>query len=362
MSVVERVEKLIRGPERPIRIAVDAMGGDAAPHNEIVGAIQALQSLRSENVELVLVGREREIQRILSQYDDLEGRYSIVHAPDVVTMADDPTSVFRTKKESSLYRALELHANGYVDGFVSIGNTGAVLSMATLMLGRIPGIARPTIGSFLPTIHNRHMLLLDVGANVEVKPKYLHDFAVMGSIYMREMLNLEYPRVGLLNIGEETTKGTEMLKAAYRLLQQNRSLNFIGNVEGRDIFLGTADVVVTDGFTGNVLLKFAESMLTLLKSRFKWFAARSILHRVLVLGLKPILKRVLKGMDYQEYGGVPLLGVNGVVIIGHGSSTPKAIERMIHVACDMIEHQVNVRIQQAIERQKFSEPAVEEKG
>ncbi len=359
MGVVQRVEQLIRGQERPVRIAIDAMGGDAAPHNEIVGAMQALQSLPSENVELVLVGREREIRRMLSQYEDLENRYTVVHAPDVITMSDEPANVFRTKKESSLYRALELHANGYVDGFVSVGNTGAVLSIATLMLGRIPGISRPTIGSFLPTVHNRNMLLLDVGANVEVKPKYLHDFAVMGSIYMREMLNVEYPRVGLLNIGEEATKGTEVLRAAYEMLQQNSAVNFIGNVEGRDIFLGTADVVVTDGFTGNVVLKFAESMLALLKSRFRLFASRSLFHRLMVLGIKPILKRVLRGMDYQEYGGVPLLGVNGVVIIGHGSSTPKAIERMIHVAYEMVLHQVNRRIQQAIERQQVGMQAAD---
>lgn len=335
---------------RPLRIAIDAMGGDAAPFNEITGALNALKRIQNYNLEIVFVGRERELKRILSEYEGLKQKYTIIHAPDVISMEDDPTSVYRTKKHSSLYRALELVANGYVDGLVTAGNTGAVLTLATLILGRINGISRPTIGSFLPTTHNRYTLLLDVGANIDVKPKFLHDFAVMGSVYMREMHSIELPRVGLLNIGEEESKGSELLKEAYRMLASNRFLNFIGNVEGRDILLGTADVVVTDGFTGNVLLKFGESFLSLLKSRLKLFASKSLFHRILVLGVLPVLRRVFRTLDYQEYGGVPLLGVNGVVIIGHGSSTPKAIEKMIYVAKDMILHRVNERIEQAISR------------
>lgn len=330
-----------------IRIAIDAMGGDSAPRNEIEGAISALRSSRENALELVLVGREQEIRPVLHSLDTRGLNISVVHADDVVQMDEDPTSVFKKKKTSSLYRGLELHAQGEVDAFVSAGNTGAVMSVATLLLGRIKGVSRPTIGSFMPNEHNTATLLLDVGANVEVKPKFLYEFAVMGSIYSREIRNVDSPRVGLLNIGEEPTKGTEIVLQAHKELSEGK-VNFIGNVEGRDIFRGTADVVVCDGFTGNIVLKFAESMLGLLKARFRMFAAKNIFSKMAVLMVMPILKKVLKGLDYQEYGGVPLLGVRGVVIIGHGSSTPMAIKNMILVAEEMVKKDVNGRIEQEL--------------
>lgn len=330
-----------------IRIAVDAMGGDNAPRNEIEGAIAALRCSRENNLELVLVGREQDIRPVLTSLDTQGLNISVVHAEDVVSMDEDPTSVFKKKKSSSLYKGLELHAQGNVDAFVSAGNTGAVMSVATLLLGRIQGVSRPTIGSFMPNEHNTATLLLDVGANVEVKPKFLYEFAVMGSIYSREIRNVASPRVGLLNIGEEPTKGTEIVLQAHKELLDGK-VNFIGNVEGRDIFRGTADVVVCDGFTGNIVLKFAESMLGLLKSRFRMFAAQGLLSKIAVLMVMPILRKVLKGLDYQEYGGVPLLGVRGVVIIGHGSSTPMAIKNMILVAEEMVKKNVNGRIEQEL--------------
>jgi glycerol-3-phosphate acyltransferase PlsX len=323
------------------------MGGDNAPRNEIEGAIAALQHPRQHEIELVFVGREPDIRSVLSTVEAKDVKFSIVHADEVVGMDEDPTSVFKKKKNSSLYKGLELHASGKVDAFVSAGNTGAVMSVATLLLGRIQGVSRPTIGSFLPNEHNTATLVLDVGANAEVKPKFLYEFAVMGSIYTRQIRGVEKPRVGLLNIGEEPTKGTEIVQQAYQELAQS-NLNFIGNVEGRDIFKGTADVVVCDGFTGNVVLKFAESMLGLLKARFRSFASQSLLNKLAMAMVLPTLKKVLKGLDYQEYGGVPLLGVKGVVIIGHGSSTPVAIKNMILVAEEMVAKGVNRRIEQAL--------------
>ena len=323
------------------------MGGDNAPHTEIQGAVSALRRLRSE-IEVVFVGREDAIRAALASVDTSGLSYSIVHAEETVGMDEDPTSVYKKKKHSSLYRGLELHAAGEVDAFVSAGNTGAVMSVATLMLGRIKGVSRPTIGSFMPNERETATLVLDVGANAEVRPKFLYEFAVMGSIYSRQIRGVENPRVGLLNIGEEPTKGTELILQAYREMQNGRAINFIGNVEGRDILKGTADVVVCDGFTGNIVLKFAESMLGLLKSRLKSYASRGLLNKLAIALVVPTLKKVLKDLDYQEYGGVPLLGVRGVVIIGHGSSTPLAIQNMIAVANDMVNKNVNRRIEEAL--------------
>ncbi len=329
------------------RIALDAMGGDTAPRTEIEGAVSALRRLSSE-VEVVFVGREDAIKAALASIDTSGLSYSIVHADETVGMDEDPTSVFKKKKNSSLYRGLELHAAGEVDAFVSAGNTGAVMSVATLLLGRIKGVSRPTIGSFMPNERGTTTLLLDVGANAEVRPKFLYEFAVMGSIYSRQIRGVEHPRVGLLNIGEEPTKGTEVVLQAYKELENGKAVNFIGNVEGRDILKGTADVVVCDGFTGNIVLKFAESMLGLLRSRLKSYASRGLLNKLAIALVVPTLKKVLKDLDYQEYGGVPLLGVRGVVIIGHGSSTPLAIQNMILVANEMVNKNVNQRIEEAL--------------
>ncbi len=329
------------------RIALDAMGGDNAPITEIEGAVSALRRLRSE-IEVVFVGREDAIRAALASVDISGLSYSIVHADETVGMDEVPTSVFKKKKNSSLYRGLELHAAGEVDAFVSAGNTGAVMSVATLLLGRIKGVSRPTIGSFMPNERGTATLVLDVGANAEVRPKFLYEFAVMGSIYSRQIRGVDNPRVGLLNIGEEPTKGTEVILQAYKELENGKAINFIGNVEGRDILKGTADVVVCDGFTGNIVLKFAESMLGLLKSRLKSYASQGLLNKLAIALVVPTLKKVLKDLDYQEYGGVPLLGVRGVVIIGHGSSTPLAIQNMILVANDMVNKNVNRRIEDAL--------------
>lgn len=331
-----------------LRIAVDAMGGDFAPLNEVQGSILAYQNREPfTDFEIVLVGDENKIKNAIKNYNPKEFNYSIVHAEDIVTMHDDPTAAVKKKKNSSLYKGVRLLADNYVDAFVSAGNTGAVLSTATILLGRIEGVSRPTIGSFFPSVGKLPTLLVDVGANIDVKPKYLYEFGLMGSIYYRSMFGVENPRVGLLNIGEEETKGSELLLNTYKILKES-SLNFIGNVEGRDVLLGTAEVVVCDGLVGNIVLKFAESVLGLFKTKVRNYAKKSIVNALKVLLLKPALKNILKDMDYQQYGGVPLLGVNGVVIIGHGKSTPIAIQNMIYTAIEMSKKEINKKIERAL--------------
>lgn len=330
------------------RIALDAMGGDFAPYNEIQGAIEAFHNQKPDfDLEIVFVGKETKIKSVMSQFDTNGMEYSIVNAEEIVQMNDDPTLALKKKKDSSLYKGLQLHSNGYVDAFISSGNTGAVLSHATVMLGRIKGVSRPTIGTFFPTENNYPSLLIDVGANIDSKPRFLYEFAVMGSIFLNHMMGIENPRIALINIGEEKSKGTAVIQETYKMLEQS-NLNFIGNVEGRDLFLGSADVMVTDGFTGNVLLKFAESFPSFLKSTIKSFAKKSIFNRLIIALMIPILKKILKEFDYEEYGGVPLLGVNGTVLVGHGKSSPKAINSMISEAVEIIKKDVNSKIEYAL--------------
>jgi glycerol-3-phosphate acyltransferase PlsX len=247
---------------------------------------------------------------------------------------------------------LELQSQGYADAFVSAGNTGAVLSTSTILLGRIKGVSRPTIGSFFPSQKSTPCFVLDVGANIDCKAKFLYEFAVMGSIQIKNMFGVDNPRVGLLNIGEEESKGSEVLQETYKLLKQSK-LNFIGNVEGRDILKGTADVVVCDGYTGNVVLKFAESFLGFFKSAVVSFSKKNIFNLAVAGIMKPFLKKIFMQFDYQEYGGVPLLGVNGVVIIGHGKSSPKAIEHMLKRAVEMVDNEINMKISKAINTDFF---------
>ncbi|MGQ9818620.1 MAG: phosphate acyltransferase PlsX [Candidatus Kapaibacteriales bacterium] len=330
------------------RIAVDAMGGDFAPLNEVQGAILASEtkSLLTD-FEIVFVGDEDKIKNALDLYKPTKLNYSIVHAEELVSMEDEPTIAIKKKKNSSLYKGLKLLADGYVDAFVSAGNTGATLSTATILLGRIASITRPTIGSFFPTISKFPTLLVDVGANIDVKPRYLFEFALMGSVYVRYMFGIDNPKVGLLNIGEEETKGSEILLAAHKILKEAH-LNFIGNVEGRDVLLGTADVVVCDGLIGNIILKFAESVLSLFKTKMKNYAKKNFINAVKMQLLKPALRNIFKDMDYQQYGGVPLLGVNGVVIIGHGRSSPLAFQNMIHIAMEQKRKDIVKKIERAL--------------
>ena len=328
-----------------IRIAVDAMGGDYAPQNVIAGAVEAIRDV-SARFTVLLVGPETVIQNQLRNYPDIRGKVMVVDASQVIDMNDEAVAGIKQKRDSSISVGITMHNEGMAEAFVSAGHSGAVLSTATLVLGRIGNINRPTIGAFFPT--NRGVcLLLDAGANVECKPQHLYEFAMMGSIYTREMFSIPRPSVGLVSIGEEESKGNDLTKGAHALLKSS-NLNFIGNIEGRDILRGKADVVVCDGFIGNVLLKFGESIPAFFKSRLKQAAEKNITLKVLSVFIKQALRGVMKSMDYEEYGGVPVLGVKGVVIIGHGKSTAKAVKNMILRAEETIRKKINERIQEEI--------------
>jgi len=328
-----------------MRIIVDAMGGDFAPANEIDGAIEALRE-SGNAFEVILVGRESAISEHLKRQSVTGLPISVVHADDVITMEDSPTAALKQKKNSSLAIGMNLHKDGKGDAFVSAGNTGAVLSAATLILGRIKGVSRPTIGAFFPS-EKGVCLLLDAGTNVDCRPQHLFEFAVMGSIYAKRIIKYENPGIGLLNVGEEGTKGNEIAKETFKLLK-NSSLNFLGNVEGRDILKGTAPVVVCDGFVGNIILKFGESVPSFLKSKLMAYAEDNFLRKGLLGLVRGALKAALKDMDYEEHGGVPVLGVNGVTIIGHGKSTPKAIKNMILKAAEVAKAGINQHIEQTL--------------
>jgi len=328
-----------------IRIALDAMGGDYAPQREVTGAVTVFRH-HSDSIEVVLVGDEPILKKELRKHGLGDNAIPIVHAPEVISMEDAPTSALKQKKSSSLAVGMRLHKEGKVDSFVSAGNTGAVLSAATLILGRIKGVSRPTIGTFMPA-EKKVCLLLDSGANVDCKARQLYEFAVMGSIYVRHIFQKKNPTVGLLNIGEEKTKGSQEVLKAYEMLSSS-ALNFVGNVEGRDIFKVKADVVVCDGFVGNAILKFGESFPSFLKSRLRQNAKRGLVRKLLVgISMAP-LKASLRDLDPNEQGGVPVLGVNGVVIVGHGSSSPKGIRNMILRAAEVVRNNVNTHIEQAL--------------
>ena len=330
---------------KKLRIALDAMGGDYAPEREIAGAIAALQ-VSPEQLEIILVGDEKAIRRQLSQQNAERLPFVVVHASQVITMTDSPTAALKQKKDSSLAVGMRLHKEGHADACVSAGNTGAVLSAATLILGRIKNVSRPTIGTFIPAEQGA-CLLLDAGANVDSRAQHLYEFAVMGSLYVQLVKQKERPSIALLNVGEEKSKGTNAVLEAHALLSASK-FNFIGNVEGGDILKSRADVVVCDGFVGNIVLKFGESVPLFLKSRMKKFSTRGIFNKLAVaLALWP-LKASLRDMDPNEEGGVPVLGVNGVTIMGHGNSTVKGLKNMILRAAEVARSQVNKQIEAAL--------------
>jgi len=305
-----------------VRIALDAMGTDGAPLSEIAGAASALKDL-DEDVEILLVGDRGILEPALDAVADFpRDRISIVHAPDRIAPGDSPASAIRKKPQSSIAVGIRLQKEGEADAFVSAGSTGAVMAASLVLLRPLPGVDRPAIGTLLPTAE-RPALMLDAGANIDCRPHHLVQFARLGTIYAQDLMGVANPRVGLLNIGEEPEKGDELAVETHALLKQS-DLNFIGNVEGRDIIRGACDVLVCDGFVGNVLLKFYESVAGLVIQLLK-----KELHRT---GTDLELDEVFRVLDYAEYGGAPLLGVNGVTIICHGQSTPKAIRNAIGVA------------------------------
>ncbi len=327
------------------------MGGDFAPRNVVAGAIEALREAGGRFTVLLVgpadrITRELDHQLTPAESESIRPACSIVNATEIITMDDLPNVALKVKKDSSIMVGVALHRDGGAEAFVSAGNTGAVLSASTLGLGRVKGVSRPTIGALFPTEHTP-CLVVDAGTNVDCRPQHLFEFGVMGSIYVAAMFRKERPAVGLLSIGEEDTKGNEASIEALTLLR-NSKLNFVGNVEGRDVLSGKVDVVVCDGFVGNILLKFGESVPAFLKTRFRDYAARNIWNRLITLVARRGMRSVLKELDYQEHGGVPLLGVNGVSIIGHGGSTPRAIKNMIYRAEEMARQHVQDRIREAM--------------
>ena len=326
-------------------IVLDAMGGDFAPANEVAGALLALHELPGA-FAIILVGDESRIQDELRKHNVGALPISVVAASEVITMHDPPTAAVKSKKNSSIAVGMTMHKEGRADAFASAGNTGAMLSASTLILGRIRGVSRPTIGTFFPSLKGVS-ILLDAGTNVDCRPQHLLEFAVMGSIYASQVLKYADPTVGLLSVGEEDTKGSAVTIETNKLLRSSR-LNFIGNIEGRDILAGKAQVIVCDGFVGNIILKFGESVPAFLKSRLQGYADQGFLQKLRIGLVRTPLRRSLKDMDYEEVGGVPVLGVNGVSIIGHGRSTPKAIKNMILRAYEMASSQLNASIEQAV--------------
>ena len=294
----------------PVRIALDAVGGDNAPTVVIGGALEAVKHL---DLEVLLVGPEEQVARELHRQtgsSDPPSRIRLVHAPEIIGMGEPPVSAVRSKRSSSIVVGLRLISASEADAFVSAGSTGATMAAAVIELRRIPGIDRPALAMAFPT-KKGPTLLLDVGANVEAKAQNLVQFAVMGSVYVEQVFGSHDPRIGLLNIGEEESKGQPVYQEAYQLLQ-NAPVHFIGNVEGKDIPSGVADVVVMDGFVGNVMIKLAEGLAVTLLEIFRSEIRTNLISTALALGLMPAFRRIRRRLDYAEYGGAPLLGVNGV--------------------------------------------------
>lgn len=327
-----------------MKIVVDAMGGDYAPVEIVSGAVEAVKEL---GIEVILVGDEVLVTSELAKYEAEKLAISVVHAPETIGMCESPGVALRKKRNSSIVIATKLVKDGVGDAVVSAGSTGAAMGAALLGLGRIKGIHRPAIASVIPTIKG-FTLLLDVGANSESVPQNLQQFAVMGNIYSSKILGAKNPKVGLLNIGEEETKGNPLYLEAYKLIRETKAINFTGNVEGRDITSGVADVIVCDGFVGNVVLKFGEGLARDLMSMIKEELTKNIFVKLGAALVFSQAKGLKKRIDYAEYGGAPLLGVNGVCIICHGSSHSRAIKNAIRVAKECVETRVVDCIKESI--------------
>ena len=328
-----------------LTIAVDAMGGDHAPRPEVEGAIRAAKNL---DVKIILVGHEDVLRRELELQDghrDLP--IEIVHASERITMHDSAARAVRTKRDSSLRVASRLVRDGCAQGFVSAGNTGAVMATAKVVLGLVPGVDRPASVGVLPTVEGSPVLLADVGANVDCSPRMLAQFAVMAEIYSRTILRRPKPRVGILSIGEEEHKGNDLTRAAWPLLQ-SLNLNFIGNVEGGDIYGGKVDVIVCDGFIGNVALKVSEGIVEMVKHLLHESLEATITRKIGYVLSKTAYSDFKKRLDYSEYGGAPLLGVRGVCIICHGRSNGNAIRNGIRVATEFSEARINQHIEEEL--------------
>jgi glycerol-3-phosphate acyltransferase PlsX len=337
-----------------LKIAVDAMGGDHAPATEVEGAVEAARAL---GVGVILVGRSEQINVELDKYREKKGPHQgrilreiqieVVDAREVVTMDDPVATAVRRKRNSSIRVAAQLVRSGEAQALVSAGNTGAVMMTAKLVIGTLPEVDRPALAAVLPTLTGRGTVILDVGANSDCKPAHLYSFAVMGSLYSSVIVGARNPRVGLLSIGEEEIKGNDLTKEAFKLLKKSH-LNFIGNVEGRDMYTGEIDVVVCDGFTGNVALKVSEGVTETLLRLLKHELKASFQTKAGALLTRPAFQKFKQRVDYAEYGGAPLLGIKGITVICHGRSNAKAIRNAIGVARDYCLAGVNEKIEAAL--------------
>jgi glycerol-3-phosphate acyltransferase PlsX len=336
-----------------ITIALDAMGGDFAPAHPVAGAVMAA---REFGAHILLVGRAPEIEAELAKHAAAGLRIEIVHASEVVGMDESPVTAFRRKKDSSIRVAATLVRDGRAHGVVSAGNTGAVMATVKMVCGVLEGVERPALCAVVPNLGGMSVWL-DVGANVDCRPDHLVQFALMGHLYAREVIGIGQPRVGLMSIGEEDTKGNDVTREAFRILKE-MPVNFIGNVEGRDIFNGKADVIVCDGFIGNVSLKAVESAAEAIMHFMREEIGKSMRAKVGYLLARPAFRAFRKKVDYAEYGGVPLLGVRGACIICHGGSSARAMKNAVRVTLDFVANRVNDRIHDAIASLTASPPAV----
>jgi glycerol-3-phosphate acyltransferase PlsX len=330
-----------------MKIAIDAMGGDHAPKEIVIGAMKAVEAF--SDIHITLVGDETKIKEYLVNQE----RISIIHTSEVILGTDEPVRAVRRKKTASMVLAAQQVADGNADACISAGNTGALMAAGLFVVGRIEGIDRPALTPTLPTIGGEGFLLLDVGANVDAKPEHLLQYAIMGSIYSEKVRGIAKPRVGLLNIGTEEKKGTELTKQAFELLK-NANVNFVGNVEARDLLDGVADVVVTDGFTGNMVLKTVEGTALSMFKMLKTTLMSSLKSKLAAAVLKPEFKVLKNTLDYSEYGGAGLFGLKAPVIKAHGSSNGQAIFSAIRQTREMVEKNVVGLIKKSIEDEKTS--------
>jgi phosphate acyltransferase len=333
----------------PVRVALDAMGGDQGPGEVIKGAVQAA---RAYNFGVYLVGNEAIIKAELAKHDTSGLDLPIVHTDEIIEMDEHPAAAVRRKKNASMVLALQLVRDGKAQGAVSAGNSGAMLAASLFTLKRIPGVDRPALGGVFPT-KNGVCMIIDMGANTDCKPEFLQQFALMGSVYIERIFNVHNPRVGLLANGGEEGKGNQQVIETHKLLKESArtmNLNFIGNIEGHDIPSGNVDIVVCDGFVGNVALKLGEGIGETILNLLKEEMSSSPLKKLAAALLKPGLRKVFKRLDYAEYGGVPLLGINGAAIVAHGRSNAKAIQNAIRVAKQTAETEVATAIADGLKK------------
>jgi len=326
-----------------MKVALDAMGGDFAPEMMVAGAVEAVNEY---DMEVILVGDRERLNDSLAGKRYHSQQISIVHSSEIVAMNESPAAALRKKKDSSIRVAIDLVKSGLADAAVSAGNSGVAMATSLFVLGKLPHVDRPAIATIMPSLTG-FFVLMDAGANVDCKPDNLLQFALMGNAYYRELFNTPKPRIALLSIGEEDTKGNELTKEAFKLLR-NTDLNFTGNIEGKDIFSGSADVIVCDGFIGNIVLKVSEGLAETILKMLKREIVGAATGKLGYMMIKPAIRNFRRRTDYSEYGGAPLIGINGACIISHGRSSSKAIKNAIQVSAEMARKKVHQTIAQTL--------------